>query len=188
MGWTLNPYLPHRSHPPNAGMAAANTIQRCQKLRFCPNIRILSLKIASLAYTNEAYYDFSAVYSHKANTFVSILFINLRISCQTRCWQLWWSNYKDGWRRSHSARTSILLNSWNRYDSYRTSPFTRASVASLAWGTIGTLCLPLVQNAFPLPQCLCTWPYCCAHGSTILANPEHLQSASFMPSRLGHGL
>ena len=40
------------------------------------------MKIASLAYANKAYQNFSAVYSHKANTFVRIFFINLRIPCQ----------------------------------------------------------------------------------------------------------
>ena len=38
---------------------------------FVQILGFLSLKITQLAYANEAYWDFSAIYSHKANTFVS---------------------------------------------------------------------------------------------------------------------
>ena len=41
---------------------------------------LLSRKIASFEYANKAYSDFSAIYSHKANTFVRIFFKNLWIS------------------------------------------------------------------------------------------------------------
>ena len=75
-----------------------------------------------------------------ASTFKSVRYAHAHIQRGGRhptnagmAWQLQtWSNYKDGWQRSRSVRTSILQDSWNRYDSYRVFREARGSVASVA--------------------------------------------------------
>ena len=75
-------------------------------------------------------------------------------------WQLQtWSNYKDGWRHSHSTRTSILLDSWSRYDSYQASRFAWAWGARCFAPCVHTKCISMTNMFVHKAILLYTWLY-----------------------------
>ena len=89
----------------------------------------LNSKNASLAYVNVTYL-IAAVYSHSANIFVRIFFINLRISRQ-RCWQ-------------HSLGHTQLQLSLTDYGSG--SPRRWANMCDTPWASTMIAGTPLHSN------------------------------------------
>ena len=144
----------------------------------------VSIKIISGTHTNLSSIWFSNSTQNDALPCTVCPYLSRRPHFQMLAYSAWqlqiWLKCRDGWRCSRSPWTSIQLNSRNRYDSYRASCFARGLVASFA----NVKCFAPRARA----KCISMTTMFVHAALPVLTNLERLQSASFVPSRLGHGL